>query len=122
MKAITNEYLGEIILREVNKDIEVHRASKDNFLAHQNFPCATDAELLDFIQTIPYFDTGLKDFLVGNLTEVTIIVSQAWELEFLKRTRQWAESFEWLHGNDYFLSDAHINGLKKDKEYLKLPY
>jgi len=122
MTAITNEYLGDILLREINKDIEVHRASKNNFLAHQNFPCATDAELLDFIQTIPYFDVSVKDFLVGNLPEATIIISQAWELEFLKRTRQWAESFEWLHGNDYFLSDAHINGLKKESASLTLPY
>jgi len=122
MTAITNEYLGDILLREINKDIEVHRASKNNFLAHQNFPCATDAELLDFIQTIPYFDVSVKDFLVGNLPEATIIISQAWELEFLKRTRQWAESFEWLHGNDYFLSDAHINGLKKASASLTLPY
>lgn len=122
MKAITNEYLGETILRIINKEIEMHRASKNNILTHNNFPSATNAELLDFIQTIPYFDISLKNFLVGNLVEETIIISQSWEIEFLKKTQLWADSFEWLHGNDYFLSDAHINSIKKDIAFLKLPY
>ncbi len=122
MKAITNDYLAEIILRYVNKDILVHRASKNNFLTHQNFPCATDAELLDFIQTIPYFDVSIKNFLLGNLPTQSIIVSQNWEIEFLKKTQQWAESFEWLHGDDFYLSDAHINSIKKNILFLSLPY
>jgi hypothetical protein len=122
MKAITNEYLADIILRQINGNIRTHRANKNNFLIHENLPCATDAELLDFIQTIPYFHETLKDFLVGNLTEETIIISQSWELEFLKKTILWAESFEWLHGSDYFLTDAHINSIKKNISSLSLPY
>lgn len=122
MNAITKNYLVEIISRYINKDIAAHRASKNNFLTHENFTCATDAEILDFIQSIPYFDIGLKNFLVGNLLEETIIISQAWEIEFLKMVRSWAESFEWLHGNDYFLSDAHINSIRKHVSFLSLPY
>ena len=122
MKAITNEYLAEYILRYINKDIQVHRSSKNNFLIHENFPCATDAELLDFIQSNPYYGINLKDFLVGNLKEETIIISQSWELEFLKKSLLWAESFEWLHGNDYYLSDTHINQIRKNISTLSLPY
>ncbi len=122
MKAITNEYLADLILRQINKQILTHRSNKNSSFTHGNLPCATDGELLDFIQTIPYFHENLKDFLVGNLQDATIIISQSWELEFLKKAIMWAESFEWLHGTDYFLTDAHINSIKKNISYLSLPY
>ena len=122
MTAITNEYLGEIILKIINKNINAHRASKNNVNAHNNLPCATNAELLDFIQSIPYFDTTLKNLLVGNLKEESIIISQTWETQFIKHCILWAESFEWLHGNNYFLSDAHISSIKKNVSSLSLPY
>ncbi|MEO5945115.1 MAG: hypothetical protein ABIP30_03890 [Ferruginibacter sp.] len=122
MTAITNEYLGEIILRIINKNIATHRASKNNVNEQKNFPCATNVELLDFIQTIPYLDVSVKNFLVGNLKQETIIISQAWETQFIKHCILWAESFEWLHGNNYFLSDAHISSIKKNVSSLTLPY
>ena len=78
--------------------------------------------MLDFTHSIPYFDIRLKEFLVGSLDEETIIISQAWEIEFLKKAQSWAESYEWLHGNDYFLSEAHINSIKKSTTFLGLPY
>jgi hypothetical protein len=122
MTAITNEYLGEIILRIMNKNIAAHRASKNNVDEQKNFPYATNVELLDFIQTIPYLDDSVKNFLVGNLKQKTIIISQAWETQFIKHCILWAESFEWLHGNIYFLSDAHISSIKKKAQCLSLPY
>ena len=64
----------------------------------------------------------LKDFLLGNLSEDTIIISQSWENEFIKNTKLWAESFEWLHGNDYFLSEAHVSGINRERVFLTLPY
>lgn len=122
MTAITKDYLTDIIFRSINKTIGIHRNSKKSNFYYEPFPTAMDEEILDFIQSIPYFDLRLKNFLVGNLSDETIIISQSWEIEFLKKTLSWAESFEWLHGNDYFLSDAHINSIKKIATYLSLPY
>ncbi|MBS1496611.1 MAG: hypothetical protein JSU03_01125 [Bacteroidetes bacterium] len=122
MTAITNEYLGEIILRIINKNIATHRASKNNIDTPKHLPYATNTELLDFIQSIPYLDVKLKDFLVGNLKQETIIISQAWEIQFIKHCTLWAESFEWLHGNNYFLSDVYLSSIKKNAASLSLPY
>ena len=122
MKAITRDYLTDIIFRTINKTIDIHRNSKKNSFYYEPYPTATDEEILDFIHSIPYFDERLKNFLIGNLTDATIIISQTWEIEFLKKTLTWAGSFEWLHGNDYFLSEAHISSIKKHAEFLGLPY
>ena len=122
MKAITNTYLADIIYRVINETIDVHRESKRNFFYYEPYPSATDEEILEFIHSIPYFDERLKNFLLGNLTEKAIILSQAWEIEFRKRTQAWAESFEWLHGDDSFLKEAHINGIKSTVSFLTLPY
>ena len=122
MKAITKDYLVDVIYRVINKTIDKHRTSKKNSSMYEQVPTATDEEILDFIHSIPYFDERLKNFLVGNLADETIIVSQSWEIEFLKKTLSWAESFEWLHGNNYFLSDAHISSIKKNTVFLTLPY
>lgn len=122
MKAITKEYLNDIIFRTINKSIDIHRNSKKNSFYYEPYPTATDEEILDFIHTIPYFDDRVKNFLVGNLADETIIISQTWEIEFLKKTIEWAGSFEWLHGNDYFLSEAHISSIKKHATFLSLPY
>ena len=122
MNSITKEYLTEIIFKKTSETIDQHRESKQHQFDNEPYPGATDAEVLDFIITIPYFDEKLKDFLLGNLAESTIIISQAWENAFIKNTRQWAESFEWLHGNNYFLSEAHISGINKERVFLRLPY
>ncbi len=122
MNSITKDYLTEIIFKKISETIDKHRESKNQQFDNEPYPGATDEEVLDFIISIPYFAEKLKDFLLGNLAEDTIIISQAWENEFIKKTRLWAESFEWLHGNDYFLSEAHINGMNKDGAFLTLPY
>ena len=122
MNSITKEYLTEIIFKKISETIDQHRESKQHQFDNEPYPGATDEEVLDFIITIPYFDRKLKDFLLGNLSENTIIISQAWENEFIKNTQLWAESFEWLHGNDYFLSEAHISGINKERVFLRLPY
>ena len=122
MNSITKDYLTEIIFKKISENIDQYRESKQQQFDNEPYPGATDEEVLDFIITMPYFDIKLKDFLLGNLLEETIIVSQTWENEFIKNTRLWAESFEWLHGNDYFLSEAHISGINKDKAFLTLPY
>jgi len=122
MNSITKDYLTEIIFKKTSETIHQYRESKQQQFDNEPYPGATDEEVLDFIITIPYFDQKLKDFLLGNLAEDTIIISQTWENEFIKRTMSWAESFEWLHGNDYFLSEAHISGINKERTFLTLPY
>ena len=122
MKAITRNYLAEIIYRVIQKNILQHRQSKKEAVYRKFITDVTDEEMIDFIHSIPYLDDRLKDFIMGNLVERTIIVSQAWEIEFLKKNIAWAESFEWLHGDNYFLSEAHINSIRKKVERLKLPY
>ena len=122
MNSITKDYLAGIIFKKTSETIDIHRESKRHQFDNEPYPGATDEEVLDFIISIPYFDERLKDFLLGNLIEDTIIISQSWENEFIKNTLLWAESFEWLHGNDYFLSEAHISGINKEGMFLTLPY
>ena len=122
MKSITKEYLADIIFREINKSIAMHRSSKKYEDSIMDYPYATDEEVLSFIHSIPYFDTRLKDFIIGQMSERTIIISQNWENEFIVKCRAWAESFEWLHGDDRFLSDRHLDQLRRNTASLSLPY
>ena len=120
MQSITKVYLLEIIYRNINETINLYRASKKT--EYDTCPTATEDEILDFICSTPYFDEKLKDFLLGNLEEQNIIISQGWEIEFIKQCTLWSESFEWLHGDNSFLSDAHLNSIRSDKTLLTLPY
>jgi hypothetical protein len=122
MNSITKDYLVEIIFKKISENIDIHRQSKRHQFDNEPYPGATDEEILDFIISIPYFDDRLKNFLLGNLAETTIIISQSWENEFIIKARLWAESFEWLHGNDYFLSEAHVSNIKREGKFLSLPY
>lgn len=120
MNSITKDYLTGIIFKKISETIDQHRESRNHQFDNEPYPGATDEEVLDFIISIPYFDEKLKDFLLGNLAEDTIIISQAWENEFIKKTGLWVESKEWLNGNDYFLNEANCND--REKAFLRLPY
>lgn len=122
MQSITKAYLENIIYRMINTNIELHRVSKNSSYEYQPGINATEEEVIDFIVTIPYFDEDLKYFLLGNIKEETIIISQSWEIEFIKKCRLWVQSFEWIEGDDYYLSDAHISHLRKLATCLTLPY
>jgi hypothetical protein len=122
MQSITKTYLTDIICRMVNTSIQLHRQSKNSSHYNEVYPVATDEEMIDFIVTIPYFDIDLKDFLLGNVKEGTVIISQAWEIEFIKKCSTWVQSYEWLEGDEYYLSDAHISRLMQKADCLSLPY
>ena len=122
MHSITKDYLTSIIFITTTAALNKHRELKHDKCYKHPFPGATDEEVIDFIISIPYFDTKLKDFIMGNLAEHTIIISQAWENEFIKNTRLWAENFEWLNDKDHFLNEANINSKKRQVVHLKLPY
>ena len=122
MNSITKEYLVEIIFKRITDTIDIHRMSKRHLFTYQPCSLPTEDEVMDFIVSIPYFDDKLKDFLIGNLGESTVIVSQAWENEFIIKTRLWTESVEWLHGSDNFLKTTFSNNISKERKYLGLPY
>ncbi|MDO9376773.1 MAG: hypothetical protein Q7T76_20265 [Ferruginibacter sp.] len=122
MNSITKEYLVEIIFKKISDSIDIHRMSKRHLFNYQPCSLPTDDEVMDFIISIPFFDDKLKDFLIGNLGETTVIVSQNWENEFIIKTRMWTESVEWLHGNDNFLKTTFSNNISRERTYLGLPY
>ena len=122
MNSITKEYLVEIIFKKISDSIDIHRMSKRHLFNYEPCSLPTEDEVMDFIISIPYFDDKLKDFLIGNLGESTIIISQSWENEFIIKTRLWTESVEWLHGNDHFLKTSILNNVPKERRYLGLPY
>lgn len=122
MNSITKDYLIEIIFKKISVSIDFHRQSKRHLVNRETSSIPTDEEVLDFIISIPFFDDRLKDFLIGNLGETTIIISQSWENEFIIKTRSWAESMEWLHGDDRFLKEQFLSNINKERRFLSLPY
>ena len=122
MNSITKEYLVELIFKKISDTIDIHRMSKRHLFDYRPCSLPTEDEVMDFIISIPYFDDKLKDFLIGNLGESTIIISQSWENEFIIKTRLWTESVEWLHGTDNFLKPPAIKSIDKERKYLGLPY
>jgi hypothetical protein len=77
------------------------RESKQNEFYNEYSPVVTKMEVMDFIESNPYFDAMLKAFLKDRFIEDVdaIIVSEVWVEEFVNVVRIWAESLEWLSGN-----------------------
>ena len=122
MQSITKKYLIEIIERVVCKTIHIQRKAKgdSSFYEGKNNRPVTDEEIVGFIFSIPFFDEKLKDFLLGNIPEETIIISQMWEITFLKKCKSWAEGTEWLYGGRPVSVNLDVN--KADRDFLSLPY
>ncbi|WP_301932664.1 hypothetical protein [Ferruginibacter sp.] len=122
MIAVTGEYLINIIERRVNQTIGLRRNLPTAELLIKPLLYATNEEIADFILSIPFFDERLKNFILGFLTEQTIIISQSWEIAFIVRSQRWAESDEWLH-NDFRLSMSTLdNHPYNNPDFLTLPY
>jgi hypothetical protein len=122
MIAATGEYLINIIERRVNQTIGLRRNLCAEEIAAKDFFNATNEELADFILSIPYFDERLKNFMLGFLTEQTIIISQSWEIAFIVRTGRWAESNEWLHGAFQLSMSSVTDHPHHNPDFLTLPY
>ena len=84
MQSITKDYLLDIIEKKMTTTIHLHRKQNPHSLNMSLYAKATAHEIKEFIHSIPYFDAGLKNFL-GNTVEQQTIISQAWELEFVKK-------------------------------------
>ncbi len=97
------------------------RPQGEAFMEVCNEP-ASNEEIADFILSIPYFHDGLKDFILGNANEQTIIVSQAWEIAFIIRTKKWAECDEWLHEAFQSSPKYYTGPPQRGTDSLKLPY
>ncbi|MES2849929.1 MAG: hypothetical protein V4685_12795 [Bacteroidota bacterium] len=119
MQSITKDYLIDIISRKISSNIQQYRKQNPHSLNLTLYPSATANEVHEFISSIPYFDARLKNFLMSNNEEQTII-SQKWELEFAKKCELWAKSYEWMYGKPNVLNGHHV--YKNDKENLSLPY
>jgi hypothetical protein len=121
MISVTGEYLVNIIERHIGATLNRKRgAGEENVHAKNNLP--SDEDIADFLLSIPYFDEGVKNFILGNGRETTMIVSQAWEISFILRTKKWAESESWLQNR---LTSSH-QFCKEEPgqvtDFLKLPY
>ena len=122
MIAATGEYLINIIERRVNQTIGLRRNLSAAELLIEPTLYATNEEIADFVLSIPYFDERLKNFILGFVTEQTIIISQTWEIAFSVRTGRWAESDEWLHGDFRLSMSALDDHQQNNPDFLTLPY
>ncbi len=122
MISVTGEYLISIIERHVNKTIQLRRTPPGEPCYAGNKEPASNEEIADFILSIPFFHDGLKDFILGNANEQTIIVSQPWEIAFIIRTKKWAECDEWLHQAFQPSPKFYTGPPQTGTDSLKLPY
>ena len=69
--------------------------TKQNEFYNEESAVITKSEVMDFIESNPYFDEMLKTFLKDKFVEDVdaIIVSEEWKEEFVKRVRMWTGSF-----------------------------
>lgn len=122
MISVTGQYLIGIIERHVNKTIHQRRRPLGQSLLGVGSEPASNEEIADFILSIPYFHDGLKDFILGNADEQTIIVSQPWEIAFIIRTKKWAECDGWLHQAFQPSPKFYTGPVPSGNDSLKLPY
>ncbi len=122
MISVTGQYLIGIIERHVNKTIHQRRQPPGQSLLGVGSEPASNEEIADFILSIPYFHDGLKDFILGNADEQTIIVSQPWEIAFIIRTKKWAECDDWLHQAFQPSPKYYTGPQQRGNDSLKLPY
>ncbi len=119
MKAITSVYLMDNVFDVVTGTIEARRIAQQNFYLHD--PYASEAEVFDFIQSIPYFNMELKNFIRANSRKIYFI-DKAWETDFIMRLELWAESDEWIYC-DFDNAVARYKELVKDNAgFFSLPY
>ncbi len=121
MISVTGEYLVNIIERHIAATISQRRDAGEANVIAKNAPL-TNKEVADFLLSIPYFDDGLKNFILGNSREQTMIVSQAWEVAFILRTKKWAEAESWLQSIYTIPGSFQKNKIEAANDSLKLPY
>jgi hypothetical protein len=121
MISVTGEYLINIIERHVSATIISKRNHVEGFNIAPDAPL-TNEEIADFILSIPYFDEGVKNFILGNAAEKNMIVSQAWEIAFILRTKKWAEAECWVQNKYSIYHACNESFTKQSTDFLRLPY
>src|SRR3954470_24720547 len=94
MNVVTRSSLRITIYNIITEAITVHESKENEFYA-EDYPIVTKTEVMDFIETNPYFDEMLKTFLKDKFIEDVdaIIVSKEWKEEFVKMVKWWREEF-----------------------------
>ncbi len=102
-------YLKELVFREINPTIELHRESKRNYFYFEHYDFAADQEVEDFIFSIPFFSEDLKEFLRGRDNLISTEVTKAWINKYIENIEKWAESEEWLFYDVGYICDPLLN-------------
>ena len=70
--------------------------AKQNEFYNEDYPLVTKTEVIDFIESNPYFDEMLKIFLKDKFIEDVdaMMVSEEWKEEFIKKTRRWVGKYK----------------------------
>ncbi|MDD1434743.1 hypothetical protein MEO42_27480 [Dolichospermum sp. ST_sed6] len=99
MNIVSKSSLRITIYNIINEAIAVHRESEQNEIYNEYYPVITKTEVIDFIESNPYFDAMLKEFLKDKFVEDVdaIVVSEEWKEEFVKKVYKWAGRWEWLY-------------------------
>ncbi len=122
MISVNGAYLINILERYINKTISIRRSNtSEEFNAYSKQDAANE-EIADFILSIPYYDDRLKNFMLGNYDDTTIIISQSWEIAFIVRAKKWAECDEWLQETFQLSTGIHPDCSKGKHDFLTLPY
>jgi hypothetical protein len=119
MKGITRQYLLYVVNECITITIHYRRKVAENYFAKEKIE-VTEEEIIDFITAIPYFTIELKDFLMGNLSVQTIIISQDWEKDFTRKAVAWATDPKWTETDMSFLANSFKNMVITDA--LPMPY
>lgn len=98
MNIVSKSSLRITIYNIINETITVQRESKQNEIYNDYHPAVTKIEIMDFIESNPYFDAMLKDFLKDKFIEDidAMMVSEEWKEAFVNRVYKWSERWEWL--------------------------
>ena len=120
MITVTSEYLINVIERHIRESVAGKVISGSTASVRG---AELPSELIaDFLLSIPYFDEGLKNFILGMSREQVMIVSQAWEIEFILRTKTWANDEAWLAKPSAANKKIMVNDTAASFNFLKLPY
>jgi len=73
----------------------INEAKQKEFL-EEDYPVITKSEVMNFIDSNPYFDEMLKIFLKDKFVEDVdaMMISEEWREEFAKRVRRWVENLK----------------------------
>ena len=68
--------------------------AKQNEVYNEENSVVTKIEVMNFVESNPYFDETLKIFLKDKFIEDVdaMMVSEEWEEEFVKKVRRWVMS------------------------------